>query len=92
MSDPVRLPIERVKLRFAPHPPLVKMLETLLEMAKEGKVQGVATAVVYHDHLEPGGEVGEGWQNAMGTNYAMSHALGRLIFKWQRDCLARTGD
>ena len=81
-SEIHRLPIERVKHRFDPHPPLVAMLEEMLKLAQEGKLQACAVAAVYHDHLEPGGEVGEGWHAAPGTHYALSHCVGRLHHKW----------
>ncbi len=90
MPDPVAL--KAVKVRAAPEPGLIKMLEDMLVMAKEGKLQGVACACVYANDLEAGGEVGEGWSMAGYTNYAMSHAIMRLQYKWARYTLERSGD
>ena len=78
---------QRVKKEFEPHEPLVKMLEQLLEYAKDGRMQAAAVAVVYHDHLVPGGEANDGWHCASGTRFALSHAINRLHHKWMADCL-----
>lgn len=90
MPEPV--PLKVVKVRAAPEAGLIKMLESLLAMAKEGKLQGLACACVYANDLEPGGDVGEGWSAANFTNYAMTHAIARLQTKWMRHTLDRTGD
>lgn len=82
MSEIHCLAPERYKQPFEPHAPLVEMLEQMLVYAKEGKMRAAAFAVVYHDDLVPDGEVTEGWQNARGTRFALSHGIGRLHHDW----------
>lgn len=78
---------ERVKNSFPSNQTLVEQLETLLASAKSGKLRSAAFAVVYHDDLVPDGEVGEGWEVASGTRFALSHAIMRLNHRWAEHVL-----
>lgn len=81
MSDPVRLPIERVKKRADPNTKLISMLEGMLESARKGELQAVACACVYANDLEPGGGTSFGLQMAPYTRHAMAFALSEMNHK-----------
>lgn len=85
MADVTPLPRQH-KVGFPADPEVVKMLEDLLAMAKEGRVQAVATAVVYHDDLVPDGETGSGWALTPGTRYALAYAIKGLETKYAYHC------
>ncbi len=88
MADPVAL--KAVKVRAESQAGLIKMLETMLEEAKEGKLQSVAAARVYANDHGPDGAVDECWSVAEYTNYAMSHSILRLQAGWSRYILEQT--
>lgn len=85
MADVTPL-LRQHKVGFPADPEVVKMLEDLLAMAKEGRVQAVATAVVYHDDLVPGGETGSGWALTQGTRFALGYAIQGLAIKFAHNC------
>ncbi len=90
MADVTPLPRPH-KVGFPADPEVVKMLEDLLAMAREGRVQAVATAVVYHDDLVPDGETGSGWALAQGTRFALAYAIQGLEAKFARHCHIKRG-
>ncbi len=63
-------PIQKVKTHATPHAPLVRMLEGMLESAKNGELQSVACACVYANDLEPGGGTSMGCRPAL---YSIRH-------------------
>lgn len=74
--------IEQHKERFAPVPALIKHCETLLELAKSGKLRSLAYAQVTHDDLVVGGEVDHGLVLTPFTKFAMCAAMTRLSRAW----------
>lgn len=77
MAEVTPLPRQH-KIGFPPDPEVIKMLEDALALAREGKIQAIATAVVYHDDLTPGGETGSGWALTVGTRFALAYAVEKL--------------
>lgn len=76
------IPVEH-KVGFPPCPEVVKEVEHLLELAKAGKITGIATACVYHDDLCIDGTTGTGWAHSAGTGHAMGAAIAALNWRWQ---------
>lgn len=74
---------------FAPDPSLVKVLEELLEHAKEGRLRSLSYAAVLADGMKEAGFTQ--WHIAVSpmTQYAMSHALLMLFTDWQAFCRQR---
>lgn len=77
-----KLPVQH-REAMTPSPEIIKEAEAILELAKEGKVQGFAWALVYHDGLTPAGETTNGFHAESGTRYAMSHAIAQLSWRWR---------
>lgn len=86
MREPVRFPKE-AKKEFTPHPDVLKLLEDTLALAKEGKIQAVGVACVYHDGLNGAGATFSTWAMGPGTQYGMTHAITALQAAWSQAIL-----
>lgn len=82
MSAEVKTLPTQHKEAFSPVPEVIKEIEHLLELAKSGKMTGIATACVYHDDLCIDGATGSGWAYAKGTAHAMGSAIHALSWRW----------
>lgn len=75
------LPVQ-VKVPFAPDADIVKHLEMLLELAKSGKLRGVASAYVLHDDLTEGGAANYAWAGKDAA-WSLTRAISLLCYKWE---------
>lgn len=82
MSAEVKtLPVKH-REAFPPREDIIKEAEAILAMAKEGKIQAFAWALVYADDLSLAGEVTNGWIAESGTRFGMGYAISELGWRF----------